>query len=73
MRSPNRSQLSDLQGVTRMVVDATDSVVEVVEKMHRTVQLRPGPIGVPAADRPGGIAGLVYRSVRGGVRLVGAN
>jgi pimeloyl-ACP methyl ester carboxylesterase len=54
-----------------MVVDATDSVVEVVEKMHRTVQLRPGPLGVPAADRPAGIAGLVYRSVRGGVRLVG--
>ncbi len=71
MPVPNRSQLSDLLGVTRMVVDATDSIVEVVEKMHRTVQLRPGPLGVPVADRPSGITGLVYRSVRGGVRLVG--
>jgi len=68
---PNRSQLSDLRGVTRMAIDATDSIVEVVEKMHRTVQLRPGPLGVPAADRPSGITGLVYRSVRLSVRLVG--
>ena len=67
----NRSQLSDLRGVTRMAVDATDSIVETVEKMHRTVQLRPGPLGVPATDRPRGITGLVYRSVRLGVRLVG--
>ena len=67
----NRSQLSDLRGVTRMAVDATDSIVETVEKMHRTVQLRPGLLGAPVADRPSGITGLVYRSVRGGVRLVG--
>jgi pimeloyl-ACP methyl ester carboxylesterase len=54
-----------------MAVDATDSIVEVVEKMHRTVQLRPWPLGVPVTDRPSGITGLVYRSIRGGVRLVG--
>lgn len=71
MPIPNRSQLSDLYGITRMAIDATDSIVEVVEKMHRTVQLRPGPLGVPPTDRPGGITGLVYRSVRGGVRLFG--
>ena len=67
----NRSQLSDLRGVTRMAIDATDTVAEVVEKMHRTIQLRPGPLGASATDRPSGITGLVYRSVRGGIRLVG--
>lgn len=71
MPIPNRSQLSDLRGATRMVIDATDSVVEVVEKMHRTVQLKPGPLGDPAVDRPIGIAGLVYRSVRASVHLIG--
>jgi pimeloyl-ACP methyl ester carboxylesterase len=68
---PNRSQLSDLRGVARTAIDATDAIAEVVEKMHRTIQLRPGPLGVSATDRPTGITGLVYRCVRGGVRLVG--
>ena len=54
-----------------MAIDATDTVAEVVEKMHRTIQLRPGPLGVSATDRPSGITGLVYRGVRGGIRLVG--
>ena len=67
----NRSQLSDLRGVTRMAIDATDTVADVVEKMHRTIQLRPGPLGASTTDRPSGIAGLVYRCVRGGTRLVG--
>lgn len=71
MSVPNRSKLSDLRGVTRMAIDATGAIAEVVEKMHRTVQLRPGPLGASATDRPSGITGLVYRSVRGGIRLVG--
>ena len=71
MPIPNRSQLSDLRGVTRMTIDATDSVAEVVETMHGTIQLRPGPLGVASTDRPRGIAGFVYRCVRGGIRLVG--
>ena len=71
MPIPNRSQLSDLRGVTRAAIDATDAIAEVVEKMHRTIQLRPGPLGVSATDRPTGITGLVYRCVRGGIRLTG--
>jgi len=54
-----------------MAIDATGAIAEVVEKMHRTVQLRPGPLGASATDRPSGITGLVYRSVRGGIRLFG--
>lgn len=71
MPIPNRSQLSDVRGVARMAIDATDSIAHVVEEMHRTVQLRPGPLGISPGDRPEGIAGLVYRLVRGGIRLVG--
>lgn len=67
----NRSQLSDLRGATRMALDATEAVAEVVETMHRTIQLRPRPLGAPATDRPSGVTGLVYRCVRGGIRLVG--
>ena len=71
MSTPNGTHLSDLRGVARMAVDATESIAEVVEKMHRTIQLRPGPLGPAATDRPGGITGFVYRCVRGGIRVVG--
>lgn len=55
MRS-NRTILTDVRGAARMAVDATESIAEVVEKMHRTIQLRPGPLGVPATDRSSGEA-----------------
>ncbi len=71
MSTPNRSQLSDLRGAARMAIEATEAIAEVVEKMHRTIQVRPGLLGVSDADRTSGIAGLVYRCVRGGIRLVG--
>jgi len=67
----NRSQLSDLRGAARMTVDAAEATTEVVEKMHRTIQMRPWRPGVSVSDHTRGITGLVYRSVRGGVRLVG--
>lgn len=67
----NSSHISDFRGVARMACDATEAIAEVVENMHRTIQLRPGPLGASVSDRPRGITGLVYRSVRGGIRLVG--
>ncbi len=67
----NRSQLSDLRGGARMAIDATDVIAEVVEKMHGTIQMRPGPLANSACNRPSGIAGVVYRAVRGTIRLVG--
>ena len=71
MQGPNRTHLSDLRGASRMAVDATAGIVDVVERMHSTIQKRPGPLGSPVFDPTRGITGLVYRSVRGSVRLVG--
>ena len=71
MPTLNRAQLAELRGGVRMAVDATDVIVGVVENVHRTVQLRRGPLGVPTPDRPEGIAGLVYRTVRVAARLAG--
>ena len=67
----NRSHLSDFRGAARMAVDAAQATTEVVEKMHRTIQMRPRPLGVSVTDRTRGITGLVYRSIRTGIRLVG--
>ena len=71
MPGPTRRHLSDLRGAARMAVDATAGIAGIVEKMHRTIQLRPLPVGRADAGNTRGITGLVYRSVRGGVRLVG--
>jgi len=71
MPTSNRSHLSDLRGAARMVFDAAEATAEVVEKMHRTIQMRPSPLGVSETDRTSGITGFVYRCVRGGIRLVG--
>ena len=71
MPGPTRRHLSDLRGAARMAVDATAGVARIVERMHRTIQLRPLPVGRAEPGNTRGITGLVYRSVHGGVRLVG--
>ncbi len=71
MPVPTRSHLSDFRGAARMVVEAAEATTEVVEKMHRTIQVKPGPLGVSVTDRTKGIPGLVYRNIRMGIRLVG--
>ncbi len=71
MAAPTRNQLSDLRGAARMAFDAAAGVAGIVERMHRTIQMMPAPLGrvEPGATR--GITGLVYRSVRGSVTLIG--
>jgi pimeloyl-ACP methyl ester carboxylesterase len=54
-----------------MAVDASQGIAGIVEHMHRTVQSAPLPIGKAKAGRTRGITGFVYRSVRGGMRMVG--
>ena len=71
MPGPNRSHVADVRGASRVLVDATAGVVGVVERMHRTIQRVPGPLGRPVAEPTRGLTGLVYRSVRAGVDLVG--
>jgi hypothetical protein len=73
MATVHRQHLADLHGASRLAVDATLGVTGVVEAMHRTIQLRPAPVGeARGADRTGGITGFVYGCVRGTTRLVGA-
>jgi hypothetical protein len=67
-----RTHLSDLGGASRRAFDATSELVDVVERMHSTIQRRPAPVGKALNHPTKGITGLVYRSVRGGVRLIGA-
>jgi pimeloyl-ACP methyl ester carboxylesterase len=54
-----------------MLVDASAGIVDVVERMHRTIERRPAPVGRPVLESTRGITGFVYRSVRGSMQLVG--
>lgn len=63
--------ISDLRGVSRLLVDASTSATDIVEGMHRTIQLWRPPLGSPTRERTRGITGLVYRGVRGGMSLAG--
>lgn len=65
------SLLSDARGASRLVVDLTLLVTELVETMHHNVARRPGVLGQATFERTKGVTGLVYRSVRSVTRLVG--
>jgi pimeloyl-ACP methyl ester carboxylesterase len=70
MATPTRTQISDLRGAARLAFDATVGITDLVEKMHRTIQLTPLPLGKSRAGATRGITGFVYRSVRGATHLV---
>lgn len=66
------SPLADVRGASRLVVDLTLHVTDVVETMHHNIARRPGVLGRATLGPTHGIAGFVYRSVRGVTRLVGS-
>jgi pimeloyl-ACP methyl ester carboxylesterase len=72
MSKPAHIHLSDLRGLQRLASDATVGLTDLVEAMHHTVAGTPGIFGNSPGGRTAGITGLVYRSVRGITRTVGA-
>ncbi len=70
MQTPTRTQIADFRGAARLAFEATVGITDLVEKMHRTIQLTPLPLGRSRAGATRGITGLVYRSVRGTTRLI---
>lgn len=71
MPANSSGQLSDLLGATRLAADATAGLADAVEAMHVAVQRIPFIVGrAPAKGSTRGVAGLVYRSIRGVTRLL---
>ena len=62
---------ADLHGVGRLAVEATHGITDLVETLHQTFRRVPQLFGAPAKEPTGGIAGLVYASIRGMAHLVG--
>ena len=67
-----RGHGDDLRGASRLVVDAADKVTAVVEDMHRTIASGPDILGRPLEVPVRGMTRLVYGSIRGVTRAVGA-
>src|SRR5689334_20695879 len=62
---PNPNQL---RGASRLAVDATTGITNLVEAMHAEISRLPL---TRQRAKTSGITGLVYRSVRGVTKLVG--
>jgi len=62
---------SDLRGLSKLGFDAALGVTDLVEQMHHTIARRPPLFGEAVEGPARGVAGLVYRGVRGTIRLTG--
>ena len=62
---------ADLRGASRLVIDATTGITDLVEAMHHNIARVPGLTASAENGRASGIAGFVYRTVRGVTRVVG--
>ncbi|MFS8086305.1 MAG: esterase/lipase family protein [Acidobacteriota bacterium] len=62
---------ADLRGFSRLAVDATTGLTDLVEAMHHNIASASGVVGVAPKGRTTGITGLVYGTIRGVTRLVG--
>ncbi len=61
----------DLRGVSKLAIDATTGITDLVEAMHRNIARVPGLTPSLEDGRTRGITGFVYRTVRGVTRVVG--
>lgn len=64
---------TDVHGAGRLAVEATLGITDLVEAMHKTILHGPGIFGAAPPPPTTGITGLVYASIRGITRLVGAS
>jgi pimeloyl-ACP methyl ester carboxylesterase len=72
MASGRRHPIDDLRGISRLAIDATTGVTDLVEAMHQTIAGGPAVLGRPFAAPAQLFTGPVYASIRGITRLVGA-
>ena len=61
----------DLRGVSKLAIDATTGITDLVEAMHRNIARVPGMTPSLEDGKTTGLTGFVYRSVRGVTQVVG--
>jgi pimeloyl-ACP methyl ester carboxylesterase len=73
MAKKKRRHGDDLRGASRLAIEATKGVTDVVEAMHRTIASGPDILGRPLEGPVRVLTGLVYGGVRGVTKLVGGS
>ena len=66
-----RNHIDDLRGASRLAVEATKAVTDLVETMHRTIGGGPAILGKPLAIPVRLVTAPVYNHIRAVTRLVG--
>ena len=71
MTKTKAQSADDLRGVSKLAIDATTGITDLVEAMHRNIACIPGVTASLENGKTNGITGFVYRTVRGVTRVVG--
>ena len=71
MTTPEPPDAERLRGFSRLAIDATIGITDLVEALHHRISPLERPGGPSGPRRTSGVTGLVYRSVRAIARLVG--
>ena len=66
-------QAADLRGAAQLTTDAVAGLTSLVEAMHARIASLPPLVRARPDERTRGVTGLVYKSVRGVTRVVGAS
>jgi pimeloyl-ACP methyl ester carboxylesterase len=73
MHARHRNHVTDLRGVSRMAIDATTGLVDLVEALQTRIAQKPAKAGGPLVEGAiHGITSLVYGTIRGVTRAVGS-
>jgi pimeloyl-ACP methyl ester carboxylesterase len=71
--SNRKKASSELQGLTRLITDATINVTDLVEAMHRRVVHPPFLPSTPIQHLITNIAGFTFKNIKWGTRFIGSN
>jgi hypothetical protein len=72
MTARKRIHVADLRGASRIAIDATTGIVDLIEVLQKRIARTPARLGGPLVEGTvQGITGLVYSTIRGVARAVG--
>lgn len=69
----SQSNADALRGASKLAIEATIGVMELVEAMHRTIAGGPAILGKPFAGPARALTGIAYKGVRGVTKVVGGS
>jgi pimeloyl-ACP methyl ester carboxylesterase len=71
-QEPTRTNADDLRGLSRLTIDATKGITDIVAAMHRTIASGPAVLGEPLRGPASLITGMVYGGIQTITDLVGS-